>query len=110
MGTHQQIMKTREEEFSTLSAKFEESEATSKTTKKLLVKEVKTMRNSLDNVVSERDILKAQIEVIKNSLLLNAVSTSASASAGGNRSAESKSIANSTGSKVSRKKSSPRTE
>ncbi len=110
MGTHQQIMKTREEEFSTLSAKFEESEATSKATKKLLVKEVKTLRNSLDNVVSERDILKAQIQVIKNSLLLNAVSTSASASAGGNRSAESKSIANSTGSKVSRKKSSPRTD
>ena len=111
LGNHSQIMKTREEDFLALQAKYEELEATSKASKKILVKEVKTLRNALDGVTSERDVLKAQIQVIKNSLLLSACSgtrNSGSGSGSGSNSNSSgggldKSIANSTSaSKVSK--------
>ncbi len=67
-SNHEQIVKQHMDDIAALRRQLEELESTHKSTKKVLVKEVKTLRQTLDSTATERDVLRAHVRIIQDNL------------------------------------------
>jgi hypothetical protein len=83
-STHSHNERQLTDELVALRASQMQSDLSHKAEKKLLVKEIKSLRTSLESVTSERNIYGAQVKAVTQSLSLGNNNSNSSISGGGN--------------------------